>query len=336
MERKLASIQRIDHLESIPGADNIVKARVMGWDVVVKKGEFFPGAPCVFFEIDSMLPEGASWAEFMRPRGFRVRTARLRGVLSQGLALPISILDESLGKQVTGSTWETMTMRMGLDVTEQLGVRKYELPEDSSLAAPFPSRVPKTGMLRLQSALGVLEELKDKPVYITTKLDGQSTTFMKEDGKVLACSWKGVVVEDDLRWSLLKKYDFESLPEGCAVQGELVGPGIRKNRLGLKELDFFVFGVFNTSTSQYLPHELLVRFCEMWDLKMVPVEHVDVAPTARTLEDYLKLASGVYEGTTNRKEGIVVQTVEEVYSPSLGGRLCFKVLNNDFLLKDED
>lgn len=81
MERKLVSVQRVDHLEPIAGADNILKARVMGWDVVVKKGEFAPGDPCVFFEIDSLLPEGAPWAEFMRPRGFRVKTARLQGEL---------------------------------------------------------------------------------------------------------------------------------------------------------------------------------------------------------------------------------------------------------------
>ena len=86
MERKLVSIQRVDALEPIVGADNIVKARIMGWDVVVKKHELALGDPCVFFEIDSVLPEGKPWAEFMRPRGFRVKTARLRGVLSQGLA----------------------------------------------------------------------------------------------------------------------------------------------------------------------------------------------------------------------------------------------------------
>src|SRR5215475_5801984 len=92
MERKLVSIQRIERIDPIDGADRIVKARVMGWDVVVKKGELGPGDPCVFFEIDSVLPAGQPWAEFMRPRGFRVKTARLRGVLSQGLALPLDIL----------------------------------------------------------------------------------------------------------------------------------------------------------------------------------------------------------------------------------------------------
>src|SRR5438876_467599 len=88
------SAKNAEALEPIKDADNIVKARVMGWDVVVKKGEFAPGDLCVFFEIDCLLPEGRGWAEFMRPRGFRVKTAKLRGVLSQGLALPVSILGD--------------------------------------------------------------------------------------------------------------------------------------------------------------------------------------------------------------------------------------------------
>ena len=54
------------------------------------------------------------------------------------------------------------------------------------------------------------------------------------------------------------------------------------------------------------------------------------------LERYLELAQGFYTGTRNRKEGIVVRPLTERLSPTLGGRLSFNVINNDFLLKDED
>ena len=79
MQRKLVSIQRVESVAPIAGADAIDQARVMGWTVVIKKGELAPGDPCVFFEIDSVLPDGAPWAEFLRARGFRVRTLKLRG-----------------------------------------------------------------------------------------------------------------------------------------------------------------------------------------------------------------------------------------------------------------
>src|SRR5688500_5329560 len=109
MERKLVSIQTVENIAPIEGADQIVAARVMGWNVVVKKGEFRSGDPCVFFEIDSVLPESAPWAQFLRPHGFRVKTLKLRGVLSQGLALPLSILGSEMPPR-------------GVDLRERLGV----------------------------------------------------------------------------------------------------------------------------------------------------------------------------------------------------------------------
>ena len=39
-ERKLASIQRIEEIRDIEGADAIVAATVDDWEVVVKKDEF--------------------------------------------------------------------------------------------------------------------------------------------------------------------------------------------------------------------------------------------------------------------------------------------------------
>lgn len=178
MKRKLVSVQSVERVDPIDGADRILRARVMGWDVVVKKGELRAGDPCVFFEIDSVLPDGPAWSEFMRPRGFRVKTMRLRGVLSQGLALPVDILDGDVPP-------------VGTDLRERLGVTKYEavLPADGTVAGPFPARVPKTDEIRLQSALGVLDELRGHDFVITTKLDGTSTTyFVDEAGELVVCS----------------------------------------------------------------------------------------------------------------------------------------------------
>src|SRR5205085_4819543 len=122
---------------------------------------FQPGDLCVFFEIDSLLPADAPWAEFMRPRGFRVKTARLRGVLSQGLALPLSILPESVAAAPP----------LGTDIRELLGVVKHEpiLPDSRELAGPFPDAVPKTDEIRLQSGLEVLGEIRGRDFYVTTK-----------------------------------------------------------------------------------------------------------------------------------------------------------------------
>ncbi|ATB49729.1 RNA ligase (ATP) [Corallococcus macrosporus] len=332
MERKLVSIQRIDHLEPVSGADTLLKARVMGWDVVVKKGEFAVGDACVFFEIDSLLPEGRPWAEFLRPRGFRVKTARLRGVLSQGLALPTSILPSTVPA-------------VGTDVRDALGVVKFEpaLPDTREVAGPFPGQVPKTDEVRVQSALGVLDELRGHDFFVTTKLDGTSGTFFRTlDGELVACSRNWALKRGpNPVWRMAEKYALDTvLPPGFAVQGELCGPGIQKNRLGLDALELFIFSVHDTRTGVFLGHEDFIAFCAEHGLRTVPVEHVVTGEAARAfdhgLEHYLKLAQGHYPGTKQRKEGIVVRPLVERLSPTLGGRLSFKVINNDFLLKDED
>jgi RNA ligase (TIGR02306 family) len=331
MERKLVSIQVVDEIAPIDGADNIMQARVMGWTVVVKKGEFTPGDRCVFFEIDSVLPDGPAWAEFMRPRGFRVRTLKLRGVLSQGLALPVAIL----GGEVP---------EMGIDLRDRLGVTKHEpvLPDAREIAGGFPTRVPKTDEIRLQSALGVLEEIRGREFYISTKCDGASATYVRDGDGFVACSRNWALARGENHvWRLAAQYELETrLPPDVAIQGEVCGPGIQKNRLGLPGLELFVFSVYDLRAAKFLDYEPFVAFCAEHGLRTVPIERVvrgaDAAAYAHSLDGWLEAARGVYAGTKQRKEGIVVRPLVESPSAVLGSRMSFKVINNDFLLKDED
>ena len=342
MERKLASIQRVESIAPIEGADRIQKARVMGWDVVVKKGELAAAEACVFFEIDAILPNGPSWSAFLgrhatarrEERGFRLKTMRLRGVLSQGLALPVSILPEGT------------PIEIGRDVSSLLGVTKHEpvLPDTREIAGPFPARVPKTDEIRLQSALAVLDDIRGRPFVITTKLDGSSITFLREsETDFVACSrnWALARSEGAAAWRLANELGLErTLPVGLALQGELCGPGIQKNRLGLAKASFFAFSAYDVRAARYLTHDALVTLCGELGVPTVPVERrVEGDEAARfehSLERYLELARGLYAGTQNRKEGIVVRPIEEARSEALGGRLSFKVISNEFLLEDED
>jgi RNA ligase (TIGR02306 family) len=323
MSRKLASIQLIEAIYPIEGADAIEKAVVMGWNVVVKKGEFKSGDSCVFFEIDSLLPEGEPWAEFMRPRKFRVKTVKLRGVLSQGLALSSDIAGSFFG--------------VGDDVTGFLGVKKYEPPEPvgADIIGSFVPHVPKTDEIRVQSVLGVLNELKGSPFYITEKLDGTSGTFAKLDGEYWICSRNNRVREFGHFGNVSKRYEMEKvLPDGFAVQGEICGPGIQKNRLNIPKHDFFVFDVFDIRKGEYMGLDDMKSFCSGAKLKTVRIL-MEMSEFYMSLNDLLDYASGTYTGTSNRREGIVVRSTENVRSATLGGRLSFKVLNNEFLLKDE-
>jgi hypothetical protein len=62
--------------------------------------------------------------------------------------------------------------------------------------------------------------------------------------------------------------------------------------------------------------------------------HPHASSGERSVRASGRRARGTYVGTTNRKEGVVVRPVREAHSPTLGGHLSFKVLNNDFLLAE--
>ena len=111
-ERALATVRKVGEVEPIDGADFIELAHIDGWQCVIKKGVLQQGDLCIYFEIDSILPE-AEWSEFMRDRKFRVKTIKLRGCLSQGLALPLKDVGAENGT-------------LGEDYTKALSVKKHD------------------------------------------------------------------------------------------------------------------------------------------------------------------------------------------------------------------
>src|ERR1700742_3014242 len=105
---KLATVERVLKIDPIEGADFIQKATVLGWELVIKKGEFSEGSLAGYIQIDTCVPETEQF-EFLRERKFRVRTIKLRKQISQGLLVPLPPGD-----------WQE-----GDDITDALGVKKY-------------------------------------------------------------------------------------------------------------------------------------------------------------------------------------------------------------------
>lgn len=179
MERKLASLQRITNLTPIDGADKIETARVLGWDVVVGKGEFKVGELAIFFEIDSFLPatderyQGFSdrFITWQDKRGMRLKTIKLRKQISQGLLMPLSKFPE-IDFVVEGK-----------DVTDILKIEKWEAQETNGPGVPntgktrvFPIFVRKTDQERVQNNINQVLSNLDKDFQVTTKKDGSSMT----------------------------------------------------------------------------------------------------------------------------------------------------------------
>ena len=210
MARKLASLQRIASVTAIEGADLIEKVGVLGWHCVAKKSEFTPGDLCVYFEIDSLLPERPEF-EFLRKsswnsvlKKFRLRSTKLRGVLSQGLALPLNMFPTLAGRAE------------GDDVTALLNVDKFEPSVPAHLqgvARAFSWPVSKTDEPRVESEPELLSALQGKPYYITEKLDGTSATYLVEGGEFHACSRNLSLVESEtnLYWTTARQLRLEEL-----------------------------------------------------------------------------------------------------------------------------
>jgi RNA ligase (TIGR02306 family) len=337
MHRALASITRITELAPIAGADRIELARVAGWQCVVKKGEFKVGELAVYLEIDAVPPdrEGFSWlwqpknqSGVARPDSFRIRTLRLRGTLSQGLLMPFAQAGITSGAE-------------GDDLTERLGVIKYEPPAPSGMGdgrAGFPSLVPKTDEMRVQAVPQVLEELRGQPFIATVKMDGTSSTFVMVDGELHACGRNHSIAEgENLYWYVAKKHRLGEVLKGSslAIQGEIVGPGLQKNPTGQKDKTLFVFNLYDTRTGEHLGDSELRKFCQQHELQPVPVAF-EGKRFDETVDSLLQKAEGTYAGTSNQREGIVIRPITSMRSTVLGGRLSFKAISNRYLLDERD
>lgn len=338
MERKLASIQRIIEIRPIPEADKIVVATVLGWDIVIKKDDGFQvGDLCVYCEIDSILPNDNPLFDFLKDRNYRVKTIKLRGQISQGIVFPLSILPE------------TLQIEEGLDVTDIIGVTKYEPnlpgvsggPNKLKAQSTFPTYyLSKSDETRLQALWPKLKnDLVGKELVATVKMDGTSFTALYHPDKgFLACSRNYVYSDDDnYYWRMVRKYDIQNklmnYPIPVAIQAELCTPSVQhgQKRIGITEEQIFVFNVYDINGKKYFPHDEMVKFCEEMGFPTVPVVgkfHAD----NMELKDFLEMSKGKYPNGHPR-EGIVIRSVLEEYSQVMRGRLSFKVINNDYLLK---
>ncbi len=343
MKRKLASVQRVLKIVPIEGADAIEAVQINGWQCVVKKGAFAVGDRGVFFEIDAIPPDtgayrflwtakGADPAEGTRPASFRIRTKKLRGCLSQGLLL--SLAEAGLPSDLPD----------GEDVTERLGVGKYEpvVPMDSAELRGFFPPVPKTDEERIQSCQRVLEEMRGRPYVATLKCDGTSATFAIDhtDGTFHACGRNWSVVDgNNVYWAVARRYGIEEKLRARGgryiIQGEICGPKVQKNLLGLAQVQLFVFNVYDTTEHRYLAdREMRAVAAEM---ELEPVSIVEEGESfAHDQASLLALADGLYPGTKNPREGIVIRPRDEAFSETLRGRLSFKAISNRFLLAEKD
>lgn len=355
--RKLATIRKIDALRPIPDADAIECAVVGGWTAVVKKGEFKAGDLAVYCEIDSWIPhelapflsKGKEPRVFDGIEGERLRTMKLRGQLSQGLLLPLDHINAKFyGNALVISNDNEIfdVLQEGNDVSELLGIVKYEAPIPAQLAGEvkgmFPGWIQKTDQERVQNLTEELDYwIGEQHVWeVTEKLDGSSMTVYLRDGEFGVCSrnlelkpsetnslWK-VAVRNDLELKLRRA------DRNLALQGELIGEGIQGNPYKQKGQEFFLFDIYDIDTGKYLTPAERTAFVEEHNIK-----HVPMLAFGAELWDTLGINS--IDGILRFAEGKSVMGMigcerEGVVFKSKAMQCSFKAISNKFLLKGGD
>lgn len=356
--RKLASVERIWKVEPIEGADRIELVHVLGWQCVANKGQFQPGDLAVYFEIDSFLPIREEF-EFLRSssyknsdimgEGFRLRTQKFRGQISQGLVLPLSVFPELDPDTPVGTA-----------VANKLGVKKWEIEERATtggtVMGPLPYCVPRTDENRIQNEPDLLTDFAGLEYYITTKMDGSSHSIAidedgvhvtghnfeyKDDGSsafyefvkksgYLERIQKFYEIDRERNWIGNKDVEVHSF----VVQGEFCAPGIQRNRLKLTKPEWYVFTII--VNGQRVDMYEMVNACQSMNIPTVPIEEIDNDLPSKypTVESLLARADGQYPNG-GPKEGIIIRPTTPVYCERIGAPLSMKVINNKYLLREK-
>jgi len=327
-----AYIGRVIKIGPIPGADFIVHATVDcakggRWHGVVRKDEIGEGYLVEVYLPDSLLPATDPRFAFMESKRYRVRQAKFKGCPSQCLIMPMS-------SSLVGSVLE-----VGQDITDLIGVTKYEKPVPAQMAGQakgsFPAFVPKTDEMLYQKAAHLIEALNGRPYYITLKYDGCSGTAYMKNGHFGVCSRNlELNPEGGSVWcEVAKKYELEKRLRlvaelrNLAIQFEVVGPGIQGNPAGLREREIRIFDIFDIDAGVYFPASAIQSFCRAHGLPMV-----DVVSEGEVFDfdeaQLLYMAEIVKYANLRPGEGIVVRS----QAPRMVGadRLSFKVVNLNY------
>ena len=366
MGRKLVTIQKIHSLTEIPEKDLIETGKVNDWNVIVKQREekgddpyFKNGDLCVFFEIDSVLPDKPEF-EFLRSKKFRIKTMKMSGMISEGLVLPLSILPKSV------------KIKEGLDVTEILGVTKFEkyIPAQNKIQKPvtfkdfikqklginqkFPKWIKKTDEERIQNCFNRLQHKKD--LVVSEKLDGCSATYAIKQHKFLflkfysyyICSrtqvreakkdnvWGEVFINYKMKEKLKRLFKELKPKNSLVVQGEIIGEGIQGNKY--KKTSFPEFYAFNLVVDRVAiyPYEVLKKA----GIPLVPCinpKNSILEETQATVEDILGSSEGKSKiNEKTEREGLVWRHYTRDDTGKLVQDQSFKSISRKFLMMHDE
>lgn len=205
----------------------------------------------------------------------------------------------------------------------------------------FPSYMPKTDEERIQNIFDKIKDPDDE-YDATIKLDGSSTTYAVKDGEFVVCSRnvkKGITDGSNfsnvaLRYELPSHLPLvaEEVGFDFALQGELMGPGIQKNREGFETHEFYLFKIWDITNKRYLNmderYSLIAKINTRLPLPILQVPYLGRFKPFSEFESvagFLNHATGPSINNPVR-EGVVYERVRDQFS--------FKAISNKYLLQE--
>lgn len=384
-KRALAYTVTVDEIREIPGYDRVEHARVGGWWIIIAKADNIKvGDMCVYFEVDSRVPATDERFAFLEKRNYKIKTLKMCKVFSQGLLMPIALFPEIKTTEVHTDVTDLLGIKYAVDEDNERKAAKVNKDKKyQSMAArnaklfkkPFfrwlmrrewgrkllfvffgkkkdnprgwPTHFPfihKTDEERCENLPWVLGY--ERPLIVTEKLDGTSTTFILErkgrnkyefyvlSRNVRQADEKQECYHDhNIYWDMAFKYDVENAMKDIllhnpeltyvCIQGESVG-AVQGNPLKLKEDDFYAFNFIDSKhgrVNSLVGKDLL----EIYGIKWVPILDTNfMMPT--DMEEFKQMATAPSVVNPNvMREGIVLRDPTNDFS--------FKNVSREYLMK---
>lgn len=384
-KRALAYVVTIDEIKPIEGYDRVEYARTNGWWVIIGKADnLHVGDKCVYFEVDSKVNSEDERFAFLEKRNYKIKTQRMCKVISQGLLMPLSAFPElgdadvntdvtdklkvtyaveednaRKGKVDPNAKYRSMTARhqkifkkkwarwmmrreWGRKIMFFFFGKKKDNPRTFPTHFPF---IHKTDEERCENLVNVVLGY-ERPLIVTEKLDGTSSTYILERKKknkyefyvlsrnVRQADEKQECYHDhNIYWDMAFKYDIEAhlkeyleqnpdCPYVC-IQGESVG-SVQGNPLKLAEDDFYCFNFIDGRVGRV--DSVTGRdIVAAWNIKWVPILDTNyIMPS--DMEEFKEFATAKSVVNPNvLREGIVLRDPTNDFS--------FKNVSREYLLK---
>lgn len=328
MSSIIVTTKTIDDIKPHPNAERLELAIVGGWQTVVGKGHFQPGAIITYVPPDCIVPDELAqrWGVAKYLSNGRVRAVKLRGEPSYGFVVPPE-------------------GEIGRNVAEELGITKYQPPMKFSAGdseAEHPAFAQYTDVENMRHFPEVFAA--GETVVVSEKIHGTNSRIAlvrNDDGTLTELAGSRTMqrtcTENSVYWfpwsvpgvrETMYSLATESV-SSVILFGEVYGK-VQSMRYG--KPNGLAFAAFDVQVNgRYWSHPAFESVCA--EIPRVPV----LATVPYELATVAKLAKGrsLIEGADHIREGVVVRPMAERYDPKTG-RVILKYVSDDYLCGDYD